>query len=168
MQIKNYSPISFFFFGIIEEIFKFLAAYLVIRKSPFFDEPVDAMIYMIVAALGFATVENVAVIYNISVFSEVFGIITLRFVGATLLHALSSGLLGYYWAKGIILNRLNKINKKTVWVFIFKGVVFATLLHMVFNCLILISKDIIIYPTIFLIIAALLIFWDFEKIKSSH
>ncbi len=167
LQIKNYSPISFFFFGITEEIFKFLAAYLVIRKSRFFDEPIDAMIYMITAALGFAMVENIAVMSNITMLSEAFGVITLRFVGATLLHALSSGLLGYYWARGIILNRSGEINKKTIWIFIFKGIVFATLLHLVFNYLILISKEIIIYPTIFLIIAALLVFWDFERLKGS-
>jgi len=167
LQIENYSPISFFFFGITEEIFKFLATYLVIRKSKFFDEPIDAMIYMIIAALGFAAVENVAVMSNISILSEAFGVITLRFVGATLLHALSSGLLGYYWARGIILNRSGEINKKTIWIFIFKGIVFATLLHLVFNYLILISKEIIIYPTIFLVIAALLVFWDFEKIKKA-
>ena len=167
LQIKNYGLISFFSFGIIEEIFKFLAAYLIIRKSPFFDEPIDAMIYMITAALGFAAIENVAVMSNISILSEAFGVITLRFVGATLLHALSSGLLGYYWARGIILNRSGEINKKTIWIFIFKGIVFATLLHMVFNYLILVSKEIIIYPTIFLIIAALLIFWDFERLKDS-
>jgi len=167
LRIDNYGSIAFFFFGIIEEIFKFLAAYLIVRKSPFFDEPIDAMIYMITAALGFAAVENVAVMSNISAFSEAFGVITLRFVGATLLHALSSGLVGYYWARGIILNRTNEIDKKVVWIFITKGIVFATLLHMVFNYLILVSREIIIYPTIFLIIAALFIFWDFERIKGS-
>lgn len=168
LRIDNYSPASFFFFGIIEEIFKFLVAYSVVRKSRFFDEPVDAMIYMITAALGFAMVENVAIMSNVGALSEAVGIITLRFVGATLLHALSSGLLGYYWARGIILNRSGEINKKTIWVFIFKGIIFATLLHLVFNYLILVSKEIIIYPTLFLIITALLIFWDFEKIKTRY
>ncbi len=172
-QIKDYDPISLFSLGIIEELFKFLAAYVVIRKSRFFDEPMDAVIYMIVAALGFAAVENAAVMANISVFSEALGVITLRFVGATLLHALSSGLLGYYWAKGIILSRKIKAETEPPChlcgtqpkLLLLKGIVFATLLHMVFNCLIMVSRDVIIYPTIFLIIAALFIFWDFERIK---
>ncbi|PIU98790.1 hypothetical protein COS60_01185, partial [Candidatus Wolfebacteria bacterium CG03_land_8_20_14_0_80_39_317] len=128
--------------------------------SPFFDEPIDAMIYMITAALGFAMVENIAIMFNIKILSEAFSIITLRFVGATLLHALSSGLVGYYWAKGIISNRTKLL--------VFKGIVFATLLHMVFNYLILSFKETLIYPTIFLIIVALLIFWDFEKIKPTN
>ena len=159
-QINEYHLVSFSFFGFIEETLKFLAAYLVVRKSPFFDEPIDAMIYMITAALGFAMVENIAIMFNIKILSEAFSIITLRFVGATLLHALSSGLVGYYWAKGIISNRTKLL--------VFKGIVFATLLHMVFNYLILSFKETLIYPTIFLIIVALLIFWDFEKIKLTN
>ena len=160
-QIDEYHLVSFSLFGFIEEALKFLAAYLVVRKSRFFDEPIDAMIYMITAALGFAMVENIAVMSNIEILSEAFGIITLRFVGATLLHALSSGLVGYYWAKGLLGIGNWKLE-------IVKGIVFATLLHMVFNYLILISKEIIIYPIIFLTIAALFIFWDFEKIRSTN
>ena len=175
LRIENYDPISFFFFGITEEIFKFLAAYIVIKKNRCFDEPIDAMIYMIVASLGFAAVENVAVMANASVISEAFGIITLRFVGATLLHALSSGIVGYYWAKGIILSRRIKMETEPIChlygaqpkLLLFKGIVFATLLHMIFNSLIMVSRDIIIYPTIFLIITALLVFWNFERIKSN-
>jgi RsiW-degrading membrane proteinase PrsW (M82 family) len=165
-QIKDYTLISFFFFAISEEIFKFLAAFLVIRKSRFFDEPIDAMIYMITAALGFAMVENIAVMSNINILSEALGVITVRFVGATLLHALSSGLVGYYWARGLILKRNNQISVKGVRVFIFRGIIFATLLHMIFNYLILVSKEVIIYPTIFLIIAALFVFLDFERVKT--
>lgn len=174
-QIDEYHLVSFSLFGFIEEALKFLAAYLVVRKSRFFDEPIDAMIYMITAALGFAMVENIAVMSNIEILSEAFGIITLRFVGATLLHALSSGFVGYYWAKGIILSRKLKpefeppchLGGTQPKLLVFKGIVFATILHMVFNYLILISKEIIIYPIIFLTIAALFIFWDFERIKTA-
>lgn len=165
---------SFFVFAIIEEVFKFLAVYLVVRKSRFFDEPIDAMIYMITAALGFAMVENIAVALSISNIQEAIGAMTLRFVGATLLHALTSGIVGYYWAKSIIYNAklrmyANAANLKTNnWVLIFKGLVLASLLHMIFNYLILISEEqILIYPTIFLIIIALFIFWDFERLKAA-
>lgn len=149
---------SFFVFAVIEETFKFLAAYLIIRKSRFFDEPVDAMIYMITAALGFAMVENIAVALSISNIQEAIGAMTLRFVGATLLHILTSGIVGYYWAKSLIVHRSS---------FIVYGIVYASILHMIFNYLILISKEqILVYPTIFLIIIALFVFWDFEKIKN--
>ncbi|MBI1754806.1 PrsW family intramembrane metalloprotease, partial [Candidatus Azambacteria bacterium] len=42
----------------IEEWVKYIAAKAQIIRSAYFDEPVDAMIYLIVAALGFAAAEN--------------------------------------------------------------------------------------------------------------
>ncbi|MEK9168398.1 MAG: PrsW family glutamic-type intramembrane protease [Patescibacteria group bacterium] len=157
--------VSFFVFAVIEEFFKFLTAYLVVRKSRFFDEPIDAMIYMITAALGFAMVENIAVALSTSNIQEAISAMTLRFVGATLLHVLTSGIIGYYWAKSLILkNQFLVIGR---WPLIIKGLILASLLHMIFNYLILVSKEqILIYPTIFLIIIALFLFWDFEKIKN--
>ncbi|MDP3014832.1 MAG: PrsW family glutamic-type intramembrane protease [bacterium] len=156
---------SFFVFAVIEEFFKFLTVYLVVRKSRFFDEPIDAMIYMITAALGFAMVENIAVALNASNIQEAIGAMTLRFVGATLLHALTSGIVGYYWAKGLIVKSVGHWSLSLV---IVKGLIIASLLHMIFNYLILISKEqILIYPTIFLIIIALFVFWDFERIKTA-
>ncbi len=53
---------SFFILGalaFIEEIVKYLSAKIKIVRSAVFDEPVDAMIYLIVAALGFAAAENI-------------------------------------------------------------------------------------------------------------
>jgi len=161
IQIRQYDILAFLGFGFIEETLKFLAAYLVVRKSKFFDEPIDAMIYMITAALGFALVENIAIMSNVKALSEAFNVITLRFVGATLLHALTSGLVGYYWAKSLLKIQNYKLK-------IFTGLALATLLHTIFNYLIMVSKEIIIYPTIFLIIAAFFIFWDFEKIKKQN
>jgi len=166
VQIGQYDILAFLGFGLIEETLKFLAAYLVVRKSKFFDEPIDAMIYMITASLGFALVENIAIMSNVKALSEAFNVITLRFVGATLLHALSSGLVGYYWAKSLL--KIKKLGIGNWELGILKGLILATLLHTIFNYLIMVSKEIIIYPTIFLIIAALFIFWDFEKIKKSY
>lgn len=165
LSIAQYSSITFLFLAATEEIFKFLAVYLVVRKSKFFDEPIDAMIYMITAALGFAMIENIAVLSSIALFSEAISIIVLRFVGATLLHALSSAIVGYYWAKGIILSSVSGV-KKNVWIFIFQGLVLASLLHTIFNYLIL--KEVMIYSILFLITIALFVFWDFERLKAAH
>src|SRR3989344_2488193 len=100
----QYSAVSLLGLAAIEEVLKFVAAYLVInhhRKE--FDEPVDAMIYMVVAALGFAAVENVAAAFNTP--NLAMETIALRFVGATLLHTLASGTVGYYWAKSAIFRK---------------------------------------------------------------
>ncbi|MHB9019771.1 MAG: PrsW family intramembrane metalloprotease [Minisyncoccota bacterium] len=153
--IQEHSPLSFFMLGGLEEIFKFLAVYLVVSKRPEFDEPIDAMIYMITAALGFAAVENVAAAYTSSL-PSILETTTLRFFGATLLHTLSSGLIGYYWARSILSN-----NSKKILVF---GIILGTSLHAVFNYLIIKYEPVII-PTIFLIIFALFILHDFEKLK---
>src|SRR3989344_9680140 len=101
-------PYGLFYFvalAFIEEIFKFLAVYFAVGYRKEFDEPIDAMIYMIVAALGFAAVENVASVFQAAK-SLTIGVVpletvTLRFVGATLLHTISSGLVGYYWGKAM-------------------------------------------------------------------
>ena len=155
--IQEHSPLSFFILGGLEEIFKFVAVYLVISKRPEFDEPVDAMIYMITAALGFAAVENVAAAYTSSI-PNILETTTLRFFGATLLHTLSSGLIGYYWAKSILTN-----NSKKILIF---GILLGTSLHAIFNYLI-IKYEPVIVPTIFLIIFALFILHNFEKLKKN-
>ena len=162
-KIGEYAFISFFVLAAVEEVLKFAVVYATVNKSKFFDEPVDAMIYMITAALGFAALENIFIASNgllIGSFKngEVFSILTIRFAGATLFHALGAGIVGYYWAKGGM--RIKKA-------MIFKGLVIATFLHAAFNYSIIVFKDadILIYPLIFLIIIALVVFKDFERVK---
>lgn len=152
--IAQYSAISLLGLAAIEEVFKFGAAYLVIshhRKE--FDEPIDAMIYMVVAALGFAAVENVAAAINTP--NLAMETIALRFVGATLLHTLASGTIGYFWAKSVILRQRG---------FFWAGLGLAIVLHTVFNYLIIVFEPVVI-PTIFLILFALGVLYDFEKLK---
>lgn len=153
------------FLALVEETFKFLAAYVSVGKHPAFDEPVDAMIYMIVAALGLATAENLFVLADLVgtkglvAFTEIVDIAVLRFVGATFLHALTSGLVGYYWARGKILGSVKKL--------VAVGIIIATLVHLGFNILILTFQDIdfLIYPSLFLIGASFFLFKDFEKLR---
>ena len=152
--IAQYSFFSFLGLSAIEELFKFLAARSVISQHlNDFDEPVDAMIYIIVAALGFAAVENVAAAFKAR--EIVFETATLRFIGATLLHTLGSGLLGYYWARSIIENRR---------ALLLTGFTLATILHTIFNYLIIRFEPVVI-PTTFLIVAAIFILYDFEKLR---
>lgn len=156
--IGQYSISLFLIFAAIEESLKFFAAYYLINKSKLFDEPVDAMIYMITAALGFAAMENILALLDGIIWQEMavdtaLTLMVLRFVGATLLHALSSATIGYYWAKDLKGSG------------IIAGIIFASLLHGFFNYLILEFNTVLVYPTIFLIIFAFVIFWDFEKIK---
>ncbi len=125
--------VAILFSAFFEELTKYLTIRLVIFKHHELDEPIDFMIYMITAALGFAAMENI--LYSFTGFltsSETFGIATqsmlwlnlIRFTGATLLHALVSAILGYFLALSFY------HSKKRLVVF---GFLIATLLHVLFN-----------------------------------
>ena len=141
------SSISLLFsFALVEELAKFIAVYIIIAKSKFFDERVDGMIYMITAGLGFAALENTLNLIGTDLIVQV---TLIRGIGATLLHALASGLVGFYWMRGRLI----------------EGLFFATVLHAVFNYLILNLGGIEVYASILLLLAAIIIFHDFEILK---
>ncbi|MEK7574242.1 MAG: PrsW family glutamic-type intramembrane protease [Patescibacteria group bacterium] len=156
--------ISIIALALIEEFFKFTAAFWVANENPEFNEPIDAMIYSITAALGFATIENILIIGNIfysensALLTTAFSTAALRFIGATLLHTLASGLTGYYWAVGIL--------KKSLLKNIGYGLFLAGLVHSIFNYLILKSQSAnFIIPSLFLILGAIFVLVNFEKLR---
>lgn len=89
--------LAIFLWIILEEVFKFFAAYLSGISSVSDNEPIDPVVYMITAALGFAALENTLFILEPLLGKEVVSsVITgnLRFIGASLLHVVSSGIVG--------------------------------------------------------------------------
>ncbi|MFA6364983.1 MAG: PrsW family glutamic-type intramembrane protease [Candidatus Paceibacterota bacterium] len=153
-----------FLFSAIEESAKFVGAYGAARHSIDFDEPMDAMIYMLVAGLGFATVENLFIIGSTMYPLQLGGVFIMgetlifRFIGATLLHALSSALVGYYWARGIT------IGEEKYFVVI--GILVATAAHGIFNSLVYGFQTVnLLIPSLFLVGVSFFVFKDFEKIK---
>ncbi len=163
--IPQYSFFSLFVLAGLEELFKFLAVYAVVAWRKEFDEPLDAMIYMIVAALGFAAVENIASIVQggaaILASADAIQVLSLRFIGATLLHGLSSALVGYYWGMAMV----KHISYNTM---IVEGLGVATLLHATFNTFILIFSPEAMVGTLFLVVASFFILNDFEKLKTAE
>jgi protease PrsW len=159
--VAQFSPIWLYTFAGVEELVKFWAAYAAIHNSQSFNEPVDAMLYLVVAALGFATVENIGVLAGIAqnsvLLPATFHIITFRFLGATLLHTLASAIMGYHWALGI------KAFKATR--FLVVGFLAATFIHGTFNFLVL-SYGEKGFSIIFLVLVAFFVFADFEKLKT--
>jgi RsiW-degrading membrane proteinase PrsW (M82 family) len=167
--ISEFSIAALVVFALIEETMKFSAAYLVIGKSRIARDPVDLMIYLIVAALGFATLENVgalttflltahgAVITSsfVASFAEA---LSLRFVGATLLHSLTSGIVGYHWALGVLRGKVKR--------YLTMGLVIAAVLHAFFNLLIL-NYGSFTYALIFLTLLGFFVLSDFEKLKAT-
>lgn len=126
-------------FAFIEELLKYLVVKFGVLKNPNFDEPVDSMIYLIISALGFAAAENIYLLTQISPLSvpigETIEFITTRFLGATLLHALASAVMGYFLAASFY--RKSRFRKTLI----FGGLIAATILHSVFNYIIILNID---------------------------
>jgi len=117
-----------------EEIIKYLAVVIILFRTRYIDEPIDWPIYLITAALGFAAFENALFLQrSLTLDQTTVGLFTaasigqLRFLGSTLLHAVSSGMLGI--ALGISLH-LSFFKKKS---YLAVGLVLAIALHSVFN-----------------------------------
>lgn len=164
LNITAASVISLVALALAEEVFKFAGAYFTVHDHPSFDVPVDGMIYMMVAGLGFATVENLAIASSALTgsqlfFEETYQTLTLRFIGATLLHALVSALVGYYWAISIL-----KFYRMRILIM---GIVLATLLHAFFNYLIL-SYGNLMYSIVFVAVAGFFVLSDFEELSQHH
>ena len=163
--IDRYYFISFLVLSAIEEIMKFLAAFIILSKwkKRFFDEPVDAMVYLIAASLGFAAIENILVLFRSSTESLnlALQIWTLRSVGATFLHALSGAIIGYFLALSWF---YFEHQKKLVAI----GIILATLFHFTFNIIVFSfqeTREGFVYSLILLLIFAGLIQALFKKIK---
>ena len=81
----------------IEEIIKYWGVLILLYKTNHINEPIDWPIYLITAALGFAALENTMFLIKPLLLDQTtVGLLTgqLRFLGSTLLHAVSSGIIG--------------------------------------------------------------------------
>ncbi len=141
------SPLSAFaslFIGValVEEVVKYGAVRFTVLNRRVIDEPIDIPLYFIVAGLGFAALENVLVLLGAGVpwnTPEIAGLSALRFLGAVFLHALVSGMLGYF----IVRNRP------------FAGLCSAVILHGLFNWFILKEQGVLQFAVPALIIGVL-------------
>lgn len=127
---------QFIIVALVEELCKFIVVTGKVINHREFDEPVDAMIYMIVAALGFAALENTLVLFSIGApyfIRDAAIISSFRFLGATFLHTLASGVIGYYLA-------LSFCAEKNKLFIVFKGIVAGVILHGLFNSSIIIIE----------------------------
>lgn len=159
---KNYPLTLFFFMAFTEEYAKYFVVQNLIAVRREFDEPIDAMIYLMSSAMGFAAIENA--LFSFPVFrGEFFAGLELvagRFLGANLLHVLASGVLGYFIARAYL-----SPNRRVV---IFCGLLTATALHTFFNYLILIKEVVsqgTSYLILFLIILVAVVFVEFERLR---
>jgi RsiW-degrading membrane proteinase PrsW (M82 family) len=83
---------AFLVAGTSEELFKFLALYLLIWKSPSFNEQFDGIVYAVFVSLGFAAVENV-----MYVMGSGFQTAAVRALTAVPAHAIFGITMGYFF-----------------------------------------------------------------------
>lgn len=115
----NFFKIFFFaviFVGLIEEFFKFICLGIpYFRKE--FNEPMDGIVYAVLIAMGFATLENV-------IYADRFGISTvaIRAFTAVPAHGAFAAIMGYYVG-------LAKFDKTQRWKLVLFGLGLAAFLH---------------------------------------
>ncbi len=115
----------------IEELLKFLVFYIVAYKTEKNPDALDAPMYLIAVALGFAALENIFYILKPGwSFNVTASLLTggLRFFGSTLLHAIASSFVG------IVITLTPKIVRGLGMVL---GIIGAIFLHSTFNFFIL-------------------------------
>lgn len=157
--------ITLIIWALTEEYLKYIAAKKGGLSTKFNDEPLDAMIYMITAALGFSAAENILFLVAPLLdgnLADAFITTNMRFIGATLLHVGSSAIIGVALALSYF------YNKKIKNYYLIIGFILSVALHTLFNFFII--KDntnvFIAFVMVWVIIISIILL--FEKIKKIH
>jgi RsiW-degrading membrane proteinase PrsW (M82 family) len=162
-KITGSSELQIIGWATVEELIKYLAVFILISKSRYLNRPIDWAICMITAALGFAAMENTLFLVEpISLGQTVVGLLTgqLRFIGSTLLHAVSSGFVG------IMLGLSFYFDKVTKKIYLTLGILSAIFLHSVFNLFIINSDGSNFLKVLaFLWVATIINLLLFEKLR---
>lgn len=133
--------VAFVVAGFVEELFKFLALFLLIWNHKEFNEKFDGIVYAVFISLGFAWVENIMYVYN-------YGHTTayVRAFTAVPAHALFGITMGYFFglAKFIKKDSLLNFTKALLYPIILHGV-YDFILMTRHNMLLLVFIPFIIY-----------------------
>ena len=155
--------LTFFLWACLEEVFKFTASYIAVLRRKEVDEPVDIAIYLITTALGFSAIENAFFLLSPLLHNDWMGSVisgNLRFVGASLLHVLSSAIVGMFI--GMAFYKGKEARRASA----FWGLALAIILHALFN-LFIIENDgaytFVVFASVWVAIIVLMLF--FQKIK---
>jgi len=150
----------------VEEIFKYIAVFVIIYKTDRANKPIDWPIYMITAALGFAALENTLFLINpLSTSGATQALLNaaslgqLRFLGANLLHTVTSGTIGIAIGLSFFMKELGRR-----W-FLFIGFLVAISLHSAFNFFIMKNNGNELEVFAFLWVVTIIVMLIFEKVR---
>lgn len=136
-DLLKQSPVVYYLFdafivaAISEEFIKLIVIKVFIYNNIHFDEAMDGIVYTIVASLGFACMENVLFVIDGGL-----KVALIRAFTAIPLHAVASGLMGYY----IGMAKFSDTRQKES-ALIRKGFWIAVLIHGMYNFLLFLSDD---------------------------
>lgn len=122
---------------LVEELVKFAGSFVALRSSAT-DEPIDPMIYLITSAIGFVAVENTLYGFQAIMNQGLEAFLATgvsRFVGPSLLHIVTSGLVGLSISLSFYIHGQRKR------IYIYCGLFTAVLLHTLYNFLIISSNE---------------------------
>ena len=163
MQILTDHRQEIITWAFVEELIKYLVVIVLLNKSKHIEDPIDWPIYLMTAGLGFAAFENTLfLIKPLSLGQDTVTLLTggLRFLGSTLLHAVSSALIGIALGLSFYMKRFWQ---KTYMVF---GLLLATALHSLFNFFIINQSGGEFLRTFaFLWVVTIIIMLLFEKVR---
>lgn len=147
-----------------EELLKYFAFFFTIRGHQELDEPVDFVIYMVTAAMGFAAMENLFLFFSLSsniMFAEVIQTSFFRFISATLFHALSSGILGVFMAYSC------RLSQRSIFIY---GLLAVTLFHGIYNMLVsrIENFSFILLLILLLLFLSFVLSFGIKKLEKMH
>jgi protease PrsW len=98
--------------GFSEELFKYIALYLLIWRSPEFNDKFDGIVYAVFVSLGFAAVENVLYVTGNGFYTGI-----TRAITAVPAHAVFGVTMGFYFgmAKFFVKQR-SQLKKKALFI----------------------------------------------------
>ena len=123
---------------IIEELLKLILTYNICLRRKVNDEPIDASIYMLTAALGFAAVETALFLTDPIANGKImdsFVAGNFRSVGPMLIHLVSSAMLGIFIGLAFYKSKIKK------FLYLMLGLVIAVILHTLFNFFIFLNDS---------------------------
>jgi len=118
---------AFIVAGSTEELFKFLALYLLVWKSPSFNEKFDGIVYAVFVSLGFAGVENVLYVMDGGMQTAM-----TRALTAVPAHAIFGITMGYYLG-------IARIYKELKGPYLARALLVPILLHGIYDFILMVE-----------------------------
>ncbi len=117
---------TFISIALVEELFKFLSAFIFTRNSKEFNHRYDAIVYCVFAALGFAVVENI-----LYVFSGGIGTAITRALISVPSHACDAVIMGFFY--GLSQEQKTKSNSLSSIILLLTGILIPSIEHAAFD-----------------------------------